>query len=306
LVPLGRAGAALMICPFCGSEVDSGGVCEKCGALHDTVGMTGWRPDPTARHEGRYYVAGRPTSRVRNGRAETIDPAGGQMLPGYVDLPSRSRLSVRSTWLGTGAGAAVIVMLALVLWALHLPDHRQSASPDANYVSALQTAGLAGQFNSDANAVAHGKQVCRQLADGGAQQGQAADKIAVDVFCPQFSKGFHVLETATIAGIFVLTERSSDAEISSIASDGTSCNGTDGYSDIGRDTQVVVRNGKGEILATTSLGEGRGDNATCTFSFSFPVTEGQDRYIVSVSHRGEFIYTFNQLVSQGVRIRLGH
>ena len=37
------------------------------------------------------------------------------------------------------------------------------------------------------------------------------------------------------------------------ASDGTSCEGTDGYSDIGRDTQVTVKNGKGEILATTSL-----------------------------------------------------
>ena len=302
----GREGVALMVCPYCGSDVGSSGVCEKCGALRDTVEKTGWRPDPTARHEGRYHVAGRPTSRVRNGRAETTDPAGGQMLPGYVDLPARSRLSIRSTWLGTGAAAAVIVMLALVLWGLHLPDHRQSASPDATYVSALQTAGLADQFNSDANAVAHGKQVCRQLADGGAQQGQAADKIAVDIFCPEFSKGFHVLETATVSGTFVLAESNSDAEISSIESDGTSCKGTDGYADIDRGTQVVVRNGKGEILTTTSLGEGRGDDATCTFSFSFPITEGQDRYVVSVSHRGDFIYTYNQLARQGVRIRLGH
>jgi Protein of unknown function (DUF732) len=306
LGPLGREGVALMVCPFCGSEVGSGGVCERCGTLHDPVEKTGWRPDPTARHEGRYYVAGRPTGRVRDGRAETCDPAGGQMLPGYLELPPRSRLSIRSTWLGTGAGAAVIVMLALVFWGLHLPDRRQSASPDANYLSALQTAGLADQFNSDANAVAHGKQVCRQLSDGGPQQGQAADKIAVDVFCPQFSEGFHILETATVAGTFVLTESEPGAQISSIASDGTSCEGTDGYSDIGRDTQVVVRNGKGEILATTSLGEGRGDNVACTFSFGFPVTEGQDRYVVSVSHRGEFIYTFDQLVRKGVHIRLGH
>ena len=104
----------------------------------------------------------------------------------------------------------------------------------------------------------------------------------------------------------MLAESNSDAEISSIESDGTSCKGTDGYADIDRGTQVVVRNGKGEILTTTSLGEGRGDDATCTFSFSFPITEGQDRYVVSVSHRGDFIYTFNQLARQGVRIRLGH
>ena len=40
--------------------------------------------------------------------------------------------------------------------------------------------------------------------------------------------------------------------------------------------------------------------------FSFPVTEGQDRYVVSVGHRGDFSYTFNQLQRQGVEIRLGH
>jgi hypothetical protein len=34
--------------------------------------------------------------------------------------------------------------------------------------------------------------------------------------------------------------------------------------------------------------------------------QGQDRYAVTVSHRGNFIYTFNQLASQGVQIHLGH
>ena len=298
-------GSALMVCPHCGSDVGNTGICDRCGALDRTVALTGWRPDPTARHEGRYYIAGRPTSRVRNGRAETTDPDGGQMLPGYVDLPSSSRTSIRSAWLGTGAAAAVIVMLALVAWALLLPRH-ESASPDTGYLSALKDSGLARQFNSDANALAHGRQVCKQLDDGGPQQGLAADKVAVDAFCPQFSKGFHILETVTVSGTFVLTDTKSNADISSIASDGTSCEGTDGYSDIGRDTQVTVKNGKGEILATTSLGEGRGGDVTCTFSFSFPVTEGQDRYVVSVGHRGDFSYTFNQLQRQGVEIRLGH
>jgi Protein of unknown function (DUF732) len=294
LVPVGPQGAVLMVCPYCGSDVGSSGVCEKCGAPREDVKLTGWRPDPTARHEGRYYVAGRPTSRVRNGRAEANDPAGGQMLPNYVDLPSRSRMSIRWSWLGTGVGAAIIVMVALVFWALRVPDHRQSESPDAIYLSTLQDAGLAGQFNFDANAIAHGKHVCRQLDDGGPQQGLAADKIAVDAFCPRFSKGFHIFETVTVTGTFVLTEGGSNAEISSIASDGTSCHGVDGYSDIDPNTQVIVRNGTGEILHTTPLGEGHGDDLTCTFSFGFPVTEGQDRYVVSVSRRGDFIYTFNQ------------
>jgi len=294
-----------MVCPYCGSDVGNADTCERCGTLHGAGGLTGWRPDPTARHEGRYYIAGRPTSRVRNGRAERTDSAGGQMLPDYIELPSPARTSVRSAWLGTGAATAIIVMLGAIVWGLLLPRNQQAPSPDVGYLSALKDSGLAGQFNSDANAIAHGKQVCRQLDDGGPQQGLNADKIAVDAYCPQFSKGFHILETATVTGIFVLTGGDSSVDISSIESDGTSCHGVNGYSDIDRNTQVIVRNGRGEILGTTPLGDGHGDGLTCTFSFSFPVTEGQDRYVVSVSHRGDFIYTFNQLASQGVHIHLG-
>jgi hypothetical protein len=295
-----------MVCPYCGSDVGSTGVCDKCGAAHENVKLTGWRPDPTARHEGRYFVAGRPTSRVRNGRAETNDPTGAKLLPDYLDIPARSRMSIRSSWLGTGAGAALIVVSVLVFWAMRQSHRAQSESPEAIYVSSLQDAGLEGQFNSDANAIAHGRQVCRQLDDGGAQQGLPADKIAVDIFCPEFAKGFRVLETTTVTGTFVLTGGDANAAISSIASDGTSCHGVNGYTDIDRNTQLVVKNGKGEILDTTTLGEGHGGDVTCTFSFRFPITEGQDRYVVSVSHRGDFIYTFNQLASQGVHIRLGH
>ena len=294
-----------MVCPYCGSDVGNADTCERCGTLHGTGGLTGWRPDPTARHEGRYYIAGRPTSRVRNGRTKTTDTVGGQMLPGYVELPSPGRTSVRSAWLGTGAATAIIVMLAAIVWVLLLPRNQQAPSPDVGYLSALKDSGLAGQFNSDANALAHGRQVCRQLDGGGPQQGLAEDKIAVDAFCPRFAEGFRILENATVSGTFVLADTKSNAYISSIASDGTSCEGTDGYSDIGRGTQVTVKNGKGEILATTSLGQGRGDQVTCTFSFSFAVTEGQDPYVVSVGRRGEFNYTFNQLQRQGIVIRLG-
>jgi hypothetical protein len=35
-------------------------------------------------------------------------------------------------------------------------------------------------------------------------------------------------------------------------------------------------------IAITSLGQGKGSTANCTFTFSFPLTEGQDRYVVSV------------------------
>jgi len=93
--------------------------------------------------------------------------------------------------------------------------------------------------------------------------------------------------------------------VSSIAADGSTCHGTRGYSDIGSNTQVTVKNGKGEILASTPLGVGHGDETTCRFAFSFPITEGQDRYVVSVGHRGEFVYDFERLRRGGVEIHLG-
>ena len=108
-----------MTCPYCGSDIDDSGTCDRCGSVQASAALTGWCPDPTARYEGRYYVAGRPTNRVRNGKAELTDPAGGQMLPDYVEMPI-ARSSIRSTWLATGAATAIIVMVAAVVWGLLL------------------------------------------------------------------------------------------------------------------------------------------------------------------------------------------
>ena len=182
--------------------------------------------------------------------------------------------------------------------------HSDARSPDADYLSSLKDSGLAAGFNSDANALAHGRQVCKQLEDGGPQQGVAADKFAVDAFCPRFSEGFHILETANASGTFVLIDTAKEYRQLDRIGWGK-CHGMHGYSDIGSGTQVMVKNGKGEILASTSLGEGHGDDVNCRFAFSFPITEGQDRYVVSVGHRGEFSYSFEQLQRGGVEIHLG-
>lgn len=224
------------------------------------------------------------------------------MLPGYVEVPA-GRSSIRLTWLATGATTAVVVMAAGVGWVLWADHHKPAPSPEAGYLTALESAGLSKEFPSEANAVAHGHDVCRRLEDGGPQQGLAADKIAVDAFCPRFNQGFRILESATVSGIFVLTDT---AGMQAIAVDGPSCGGANGYADVGPSTPVTVKNGKGELLATTALGVGKGDSTTCTFSFTFPVTEGEDRYVVSVGRRGEFAYSFEQLRSHGVQVRLGH
>ena len=290
-----------MTCPYCGSKLASEVNCDRCGAVYAPTASTGWRPDPTARHEGRYYVAGRPTNRVRNGKRGAADPTGGQMLPDYVEIPV-SRSSIRLSWPATGATTVIIVLAAAIVWALLRGSTSTPPSPETTYLSGLKDAGLSNEFNSEAGAIAHARQVCRQLEEGGPEQGLPADKFAVEAFCPQFAEGFHILEKTTVKGTFVLMDSNG---LGAIATSETSCEGAYGYSDIGHDTPVTVKNGKNEILATTTLGQGRADSATCNFSFSFPVTEGQDRYVVSVGHRGEFSFTFAQLRAHGVQIRLG-
>ncbi|CDP87404.1 MULTISPECIES: DUF732 domain-containing protein [Mycolicibacterium] len=287
-----------MACPYCGSPLDENDTCSRCGQIHASA-PTGWRPDPTARHEGRYFVTGRPTNRVRDGRKVQSDPAGARMLPDYLELKNSG---IRSTWLGTTAAAAIIVMTAAVVWVLLVAGRRTPPPPDTGYLAALRDAGLRDQFNSDANAIAHGRHVCRQLEDGDAQQGLLADKIAVEAFCPHFAEGFRVLEKTTVTGTFVLSDH---AGADGIASDGTTCQGSNGYSDVNPGTIVTVKNGRGDVLATTTLGTGKGGAASCTFTFQVPLTEGQDRYVLSVGRRGEFSYSFEQLVAKGIRMQLG-
>lgn len=91
-----------MTCPYCGSDTGGTSSCDRCGQLHAHRALSGWRPDPTARHEGRYYAAGRPTNRVRDGRAQGADAAGGRLLPDYVELPAL-RSSIRSSWIARQA-----------------------------------------------------------------------------------------------------------------------------------------------------------------------------------------------------------
>ena len=272
------------------------------GAALEDVALIGWQPDPAARHEARDGVPGLCAGRVGEGRAEASDPVGGNMLANHIAFRPRCT-SIRSSWLGSSVAATIVVALMLVVWALRVAEHPHSPSPDELFLSWLRDARLADQFDSDASALAHGKQVCRTLGEGGPKQGSAADKFAVDLFCPQFVDGFHVIETATVRGTFVLTDDGLNA--GSIASDGEACHGGKGYADINRNAPVIVRNGKNQILDSTSLGDGRGDNRACTFFFSFSIPDGQDRYVVSVSHRGDYIYTFDQLAGQGFRVRLG-
>ncbi|KBL66533.1 membrane protein [Mycobacterium tuberculosis UG-D] len=143
--------------------------------------------------------------------------------------------------------------------------NRDRESIDDKYLAALRRSGLTGEFNSDANAIARGKQVCRQLQDGGEQQGMPVDQVAVQYYCPQFSDGFHILETITVTGSFTLKDESPNVYAPAITVSGSGCSGSAGYADIDRGTQVTVKNGQGDILATAFLQAGQGGRFLCTY-----------------------------------------
>jgi len=305
----------MSFCVYCGAALIDPSHCGACGAYkvgadwQPATAMAptldaGWRPDPTGRHEGRYFAAGQPTDLVRDGGIEGLDALGQQQLDsaGGVTLSPPVRASRRWLWVAAAVVGVLVLIGGGVGLALYLNRDKQTV--DDKYLAGLRTSGLSSEFNSDANAVAHGKQVCRQLEDGGAQQGLPVDQVAVGYFCPKFAEGFHVLESITVKGTFTLNDSPSGYSTGIAVSD-TSCSGHGGYSDIDQGTQVIVKNGKGEILTTTMLGAGQGGRYMCSFPFTFRITEGQDRYVVTVSHRGDMSYSFADLKARGVELTLG-
>ncbi len=204
-----------------------------------------------------------------------------------------------------GLLGAVVVLAGIGVTAAVLLG-RHAENPDDKYLAELRTNGLAGSFASDANAIASAKRTCRALEEGGPPQGTPVDKVAVEVYCPQFSDGFHVLERATVTGTYTLIDSEPSTYYPGITTSGSSCRGTGGFTDIRSGTQVTVKNGKGEVLTTTTLGVGTGDSSDCVFPFSFSVTEGQDAYVISVSHRGDITFSFEQIKNNNVALTLGH
>jgi hypothetical protein len=75
------------------------------------------------------------------------------------------------------------------------------------------------------------------------------------------------------------------------------CQGTGGYSDIGPDTAITVRDGTGAIIATGRLDASPVDDAPardCEITFSLTVPDAPF-YTFEVSHRGELTYSRAEL-----------
>lgn len=172
----------------------------------------------------------------------------------------------------------------------------------------LRDEGLGGEFANDAAAVAHARNVCASLKQGGEQEGPEVDAVAVEVYCPAYASGFKTLRPIKVKGSFTLSDTSSSIYFQSITGSNRDCEGDSGYGDIAPGTEVVVKDNAGTVLTTTQLGRGQGfPPVLCKFRFSFTVMDGAEGgYVISVADRGDLHYSAAQLKVPGsVAITLG-
>jgi len=103
-------------------------------------------------------------------------------------------------------------------------------------------------------------------------------------------------ESHTVTGSIELHSSSS-----SYLSEGESCSGVGGYSDMNEGAQVTLRNGKDESLAIGQLGSGVYDSTSraCVFKYTLTNVPKEDFYRVQVSHRGELEYSYDDMQANG-------
>ncbi len=85
---------------------------------------------------------------------------------------------------------------------------------------------------------------------------------------------------------------------------GGACTTSGGFTDIAAGAQVVIKDGTGKVVATTTLGPGTGVGGACTFPFKVAVPQGSDFYGVELGRRGVVQYGADQLAA-GVHLTLG-
>ncbi|WP_310964553.1 hypothetical protein [Nocardioides terrisoli] len=182
------------------------------------------------------------------------------------------------------------------------------AELQSQFASELRDKGLGGKFASDVAAAAFAKRTCSRLDAGGAQQGPAVDAVAVSVYCPKYSNGFTTLERIHVKATFGLKDSDPSSYFPDIVSKAGGCSGTSGYSDITAGREVLVKDGAGDLLTTTTLRAGHGSPPfSCTFDFSFTVLDGaKGGYSITVANRGDVHFSAAQLKIPGaVGLTLG-
>ncbi|MCJ7491306.1 MAG: hypothetical protein MUP15_04025 [Dehalococcoidia bacterium] len=105
----------------------------------------------------------------------------------------------------------------------------------------------------------------------------------------------------TVHGTMTVPARDSYLEL------GKPCSGAGGYSDMEAGTQVVVKNGEGNTIATGRLNSGIGKfyvGPACSLSFDIEGVPDSDFYSIEVSHRGAMSYSKGDMESNNWTLAL--
>lgn len=152
-------------------------------------------------------------------------------------------------------------------------------SSEERYLDALEEQGLDDAFESEEDAVRTAHRRCGELDAGRETAVSEAERLGVEHLCAEHADELERLESHEFEGALLVMSLGDG----SVDTTGESCTGTDGYEDIHAEAPVVVSDGKGNELARTQLGQGEAlDEDSCIFGFTVELTEGSDRYEVSL------------------------
>jgi hypothetical protein len=192
-------------------------------------------------------------------------------------------------------GAAVIIATVTGLTLL-------KPNPDEDFIAKLVASGLADSFASESSAITEANDFCWSLKSGSPVQGEAAQEIAVQIYCPEYKDDFRLLKPFSVSGSISIE---SDGLIVSIQKYGKFCEGYIGVQWFSRYTDVKVTDSDGTILAETTLKRGDWLSPNCTFQFSFTVMEGEASYNLQFANLKSTEFTEEQLKDGPLALRWG-
>lgn len=275
-----------------------------------------WRPDPYGIHEKRFFALGRPSARVSdNGVESWDDPPTTEPPPRSAEPPpvpvGATMSEVPAQWVSHAANRpAVRGTIEASTYAF--PGTAQRACPNGHSVGVgdafCQTCGavLASSSPQDRNPIEPLPQtttvptpsprrrgrtiavlICLALLLGGgwlwwrhSQTGGANNAVNFNV-------------RHTITGTIALTD---DATAFAGWTIGKACSGSGSYADVNPGSQVVVKDGSGNVIANGSLDAGTASSAIqCNFNFTVPKVPTTGSYRILVDRRSVVTYSLAQM-----------
>lgn len=219
------------------------------------------------------------------GRSSAMDVAltATQAPPGHRGGRRRliGRLAVSCALLTITTGS--VTMLTATRW--------RGARSDAGYISALRAAGVYDEFGAAAPALDNAQELCADLAAGDPAEGDTADRIGVEHFCPELAPDFVVTADVELDGRLTLFDTRYGA-----LGDDEPCVGYGEVGDLQAGAEVVLETGAATI-DRAELSRGRTWGASCVFRFALRVRGDAGRYRLRIGHEQVIELDRSELIS---------